>query len=142
MLTLVETVMSRSPSGNVLLRDGDGVLGTHRVIEWLHTPCPARTIRRTNFGYACAWVPIRENVACTPFPASRSSTLGVQVGCGPSSMVRATVFVRAIAGVGAGRVAGAVPAWAAGAPATGMPAVSPIRVAAQPSTVRRDGCRR
>ena len=23
--------MSRSPSGNVLLRDGDGVLGTHRV---------------------------------------------------------------------------------------------------------------
>jgi hypothetical protein len=30
MLALVGTVMSRSPSGNVLLRDGDGVLGTHR----------------------------------------------------------------------------------------------------------------
>ena len=29
MLALVGTVMSRSPSGNVLLRDGDGVLGTH-----------------------------------------------------------------------------------------------------------------
>jgi hypothetical protein len=27
---LVGTVMSRSASGNVLLRDGDGVLGTHR----------------------------------------------------------------------------------------------------------------
>ena len=31
MLALVGTVMSRSPSGNVLLRDGDGVLGTHKV---------------------------------------------------------------------------------------------------------------
>jgi hypothetical protein len=31
MLALVGTVMSRSPSGNVLLRYGDGVLGTHRV---------------------------------------------------------------------------------------------------------------
>ena len=31
MLALVGTVMSRSPSGNVLLRDGDGVLGTHRL---------------------------------------------------------------------------------------------------------------
>ena len=31
MLALVGTVMSRSPSGNVLLRDGDGVLGTHTV---------------------------------------------------------------------------------------------------------------
>ena len=30
MLALVGTVMSRSASGNVLLRDGDGVLGTHR----------------------------------------------------------------------------------------------------------------
>ena len=29
MLALVGTVMSRSASGNVLLRDGDGVLGTH-----------------------------------------------------------------------------------------------------------------
>jgi hypothetical protein len=28
---LDRTVMSRSPSGNVLLRDGDGVLGTHRL---------------------------------------------------------------------------------------------------------------
>ena len=31
MLALVGTVMSRSSSGNVLLRDRDGVLGTHRV---------------------------------------------------------------------------------------------------------------
>ena len=31
MLALVGTVMSRSPSGNVLLRDGDGVLGTHTL---------------------------------------------------------------------------------------------------------------
>ncbi len=31
MLALVGTVMSRSPSGNVLLRDGDGVIGTHRM---------------------------------------------------------------------------------------------------------------
>src|SRR4051794_8149955 len=31
MLALVGTVMSRSASGNVLLRDGDDVLGTHRV---------------------------------------------------------------------------------------------------------------
>jgi NAD(P)-dependent dehydrogenase (short-subunit alcohol dehydrogenase family) len=30
MLALVGTVLSRSASGNVLLRDGDGVLGTHR----------------------------------------------------------------------------------------------------------------
>jgi hypothetical protein len=30
MLALVGTVMSRSPSGNVLLRYGYGVLGTHR----------------------------------------------------------------------------------------------------------------
>jgi hypothetical protein len=30
MLALVGTVMSRSPSGNVLLRDGEGVLGPHR----------------------------------------------------------------------------------------------------------------
>jgi hypothetical protein len=30
MLALVGTVMLRSASGNVLLRDGDGVLGTHR----------------------------------------------------------------------------------------------------------------
>ena len=30
MLALVGTVMSRSHSGNVLLRDGDGVLGTHK----------------------------------------------------------------------------------------------------------------
>jgi hypothetical protein len=29
MLALVGTVMSRSSSGNVLLRDRDGVLGTH-----------------------------------------------------------------------------------------------------------------
>jgi hypothetical protein len=29
MLALVGTVMSRSPSGNVLLRFGDGLLGTH-----------------------------------------------------------------------------------------------------------------
>jgi hypothetical protein len=29
MLALVGTGMSRSASGNVLLRDGDGVLGTH-----------------------------------------------------------------------------------------------------------------
>ena len=29
MLALVGTVMSRSPSGNVLLSGGDGVLGTH-----------------------------------------------------------------------------------------------------------------
>jgi len=32
MLALVGTVMSRSPSGNVLLRDGDGVLGTHTLV--------------------------------------------------------------------------------------------------------------
>jgi hypothetical protein len=31
MLALVRTVMSRSPSGNLLLRDGDGLLGTHRL---------------------------------------------------------------------------------------------------------------
>jgi hypothetical protein len=31
MLALVGTVMSRSPSGNLLLRDGDGVLGTHSL---------------------------------------------------------------------------------------------------------------
>jgi hypothetical protein len=31
MLALVGTVMSRSPSGNVLLRYGDGVLGTHKL---------------------------------------------------------------------------------------------------------------
>jgi hypothetical protein len=31
MLALVGTVMSRSPSRNVLLRDGDGVLGTHTL---------------------------------------------------------------------------------------------------------------
>ena len=31
MLALVGTVMSRSPFGNVLLRGGDGVLGTHTV---------------------------------------------------------------------------------------------------------------
>jgi hypothetical protein len=31
MLTLVGTVMSRPPSGNVLLSGGDGVLGTHKV---------------------------------------------------------------------------------------------------------------
>jgi ArsR family transcriptional regulator, arsenate/arsenite/antimonite-responsive transcriptional repressor len=31
MLALVGTVLSRSASGNVLLRDGDGVLGTHRL---------------------------------------------------------------------------------------------------------------
>ena len=31
MLALVGTVMSRSPSGNVLLRNGDGVLGTHTL---------------------------------------------------------------------------------------------------------------
>jgi Enoyl-CoA hydratase/isomerase len=31
MLALVGTVMSRSPSGNVLLRGGDKVLGTHRL---------------------------------------------------------------------------------------------------------------
>jgi hypothetical protein len=31
MLALVGTVMSRSPSGNVLLRDGDRVLGTHKL---------------------------------------------------------------------------------------------------------------
>jgi len=30
MLALVGTVMLRSASGKVLLRDGDGVLGTHR----------------------------------------------------------------------------------------------------------------
>src|SRR4051794_22499607 len=30
MLALVGTVLSRSASGNVLLRDGEGVLGTHR----------------------------------------------------------------------------------------------------------------
>jgi Asp-tRNA(Asn)/Glu-tRNA(Gln) amidotransferase A subunit family amidase len=33
MLALVGTVLSRSASGNVLLRDGDGVLGTHRLAE-------------------------------------------------------------------------------------------------------------
>jgi len=33
MLALVGTVMSRSPSGNVLLRDGDGVLGTHKRFQ-------------------------------------------------------------------------------------------------------------
>jgi hypothetical protein len=32
MLALVGTVMLRSVSGKVLLRDGDGILGTH-------TPC-------------------------------------------------------------------------------------------------------
>jgi hypothetical protein len=31
MLALVGTVMARSPSGNVLLRDGDRVLGTQTV---------------------------------------------------------------------------------------------------------------
>jgi len=31
MLALVGTVMLRSASGKVLLRDGDGVLGTHTV---------------------------------------------------------------------------------------------------------------
>ena len=31
MLALAGTMMSRSPSGNVLLRGGDGVLGTHRL---------------------------------------------------------------------------------------------------------------
>ena len=31
MLALVEMVMSRSPSGNLLLRDGGGVLGTHTL---------------------------------------------------------------------------------------------------------------
>src|SRR6478609_1232425 len=31
MLALVGTVMLRSPSGNVLLRDGDRVLGTHTL---------------------------------------------------------------------------------------------------------------
>jgi hypothetical protein len=31
MLALVGTVISRSPSGNVLLRDGDRILGTHRL---------------------------------------------------------------------------------------------------------------
>jgi hypothetical protein len=34
MLALVGTVMSRSPSGNVLLRDGDGVLGTHKCAQF------------------------------------------------------------------------------------------------------------
>jgi hypothetical protein len=31
MLALVGTVMLRSAFGKVLLREGDGVLGTHRV---------------------------------------------------------------------------------------------------------------
>jgi hypothetical protein len=31
MLALVGMVMSRSASGNVLLKDGDGVLGTYRL---------------------------------------------------------------------------------------------------------------
>ena len=116
------------------------------VIEWLHTPCPALTIRRTSVGYAWACRPISENVACTPFAASRSSTLGVQVGSGPSSIVKATVFVRAFApstwptrtaaGSGTDRVAprrtiGSVDAdGAAEAPATGTPVASPATAAA------------
>jgi hypothetical protein len=35
MLALVGTVMLRSVSGKVLLRDGDGILGTHRVLGGL-----------------------------------------------------------------------------------------------------------
>jgi hypothetical protein len=57
-------------------------------------------------------------------------------------MVNATAFVRATAG--SGRVAGAAwacPACAGGAPATGTPTASPTRLATQPSTMRRDGCR-
>ena len=40
MLALVGTVISRSASGNVLLRDGDGVLGTHSGRR-LRTRCQA-----------------------------------------------------------------------------------------------------
>jgi hypothetical protein len=43
MLALVGTVMSRSPSGNVLLRDGDGVLGTHRPHRALRLRPPRPT---------------------------------------------------------------------------------------------------
>ena len=72
MLALVGTVMSRSASGNVLLRDGDGVLGTHTVS--VHRPprpipgCawPARspTLRRASFGRAARPTPRPTGVAC------------------------------------------------------------------------------
>src|SRR3954453_5310521 len=40
MLALVGTVMSRSPVGNELLRDGDTVLGTHTV-QRANRPSPS-----------------------------------------------------------------------------------------------------
>ena len=40
MLAPVMTAMSRSPSANVLLSGGDGVLGTHKF------SAPTRSIRR------------------------------------------------------------------------------------------------
>ena len=39
MLALVGTVLSRSASGNVLLRDGDGVLGTHSLTSQVLISC-------------------------------------------------------------------------------------------------------
>jgi hypothetical protein len=47
MLALVGTVISRSPSRNLLLRDGDRVLGTHKVREVLAAALGPRAHRST-----------------------------------------------------------------------------------------------
>src|SRR6266540_3806607 len=58
--------------------------------EWLHRVWPSRTIARTRSGWRRTSVPTRQNVALTCDCRSSRSTLGVQIGLGPSSKVSAT----------------------------------------------------
>lgn len=42
--------------------------------EWSQSRCPAATTFFTRSGWACACVPVTQNVAFTPYSSSRSST--------------------------------------------------------------------
>jgi hypothetical protein len=57
-----------------------------RAISW-----PSATIRRASSGWSATAVPTTKKVAFTFCALSRSSTLGVQTGSGPSSKVSAMV---------------------------------------------------
>jgi hypothetical protein len=61
------------------------------VSEWFPMAKPSRTIRRMISGCAIIRSPVTKKVAGTWCSLSRSSSLGVQTGSGPSSNVREIV---------------------------------------------------